>query len=290
MNSGDFEAIAKHSVTVAEFEFNTGIFPSEMAYVLTAIEKNEVDFVIDSGRGPDAFSLLCLQSYQKNSKKKIKVFSLDIESAEDKHFFKHFSNNPDVVLKEGNSFDDIPEIYRCNGEKDWAVIIDGPKHKDQILLSLLVIKHISPKVLALHNSPPGSLQQQILDSNLSGRYYENFQFKEKEFTQLLSLDVTRSRRSLEQSSLLLFCNPTLPSKIPLKLWMEFRVCSFFWTLKIRIKGFGLLYNWIVRLPRMLLWTMPFAKSKGQTFLRSIKKSFNLLLYPTYKRLKRTLEK
>jgi hypothetical protein len=290
MNKSEFEAISSHAVTVAGFEFKTGIFPSEMAFVLTAIEKSDCDFVIDSGRGPDAFSLLCLQGYQKNTIKRPKLFSLDTDSVDDKHFFRDFSDNPDIVLKVGNSFDDIPDLYRENKEGVWAVIIDGPKHEDQILLSLLVIKHMRPRILALRNSPPGSLQQRILDPDHTGRYYEQYAFKENEFIQLLTLNVEQSRRTLEQSSLLLFSNPTLPSRIPHGLWIQFRVCSFFWTLKITISGFTLVYKWIARPARLILWKMPFVKSRVRTIFRRLRKSFILMLYPIYIKFKRAIEK
>ena len=282
MDKSNFESISTNAQLVSKFRFKTGIFPSEMAYLLAAIESQNCTDVIDSGRGPDAFSAIVLNEFLCNNPKIRSVYSIDYAKFIRMKFYTEnvFSKNTKFLI--GNSFDVIPSLYRKGVSSNLAIIIDGPKHKDQILLALLVIRHIRPRVLALHNSPPESFQSAVLNPTNLGQYYENFNFTSESFSKLLKIDVTDSRRTLDQSSLLLFINPDFPRNIPFRINLQLAVLSCLRYLKIKVPYFNQVYRLIVYVPRKVLYKAMSTKVPAVNYFRKIRKRLILLFYPLYK--------
>jgi len=64
------DAIVKAAIQLSDWNLHwtTGISPSEMGFFLGACEKESVELIIESGRGPDAYSTHCLGHYTNQNK------------------------------------------------------------------------------------------------------------------------------------------------------------------------------------------------------------------------------
>jgi hypothetical protein len=230
------ETIHDISELVSQIPFTTGIFPHEMAFLLSQIDSQEEYLIIDSGRGPDAFSTLCLNKFYQN-RPNVKIFSIDWLDFKNMDFYKNNSFQSNLVFIQDNSFNAIPEIKYHNPDSNFVIIIDGPKGFKQILLSLLVIYNLKPSWIALHNINPYGESRKILDPEFKGKYLEDLLFNSKSFDLLKDKDYSLSLRSVEHSSLILIKSPEIPKKLPFYFRISFIMHNILWILKIKIQGF-----------------------------------------------------
>ena len=153
--------------------FETGIFPLEMAYLLEIINHNEINFVVESGRGIDAYSTRVLNRFCNDNK--IEFISIDFKPL---IFHKYYgkirkANRGYSKFISGDSTILLPYLaHKYSKHKNILVLIDGPKDTEQKKLSLEMQKFNID--IALHN--------------VSGK--ENYQFYEdviKPYTEISSL-------------------------------------------------------------------------------------------------------
>lgn len=119
--------------------WKTGIFPLEMAYFLAAAENCKT--IIDSGRGPDAYSTQILDRYVETTG--AKVYSLDFAAPETIHL-----SCKNVTLLTGDAKKMIPTVL---GDDPAALLLDGPKEFTANALSGTAASLFHVKVVAHHN-------------------------------------------------------------------------------------------------------------------------------------------
>jgi hypothetical protein len=121
--------------------FETGIFPLEMAYLLEIISQNEINFVIESGRGIDAYSTRVLNRFCNDHK--IEFISIDFKPIIlHKHYRKlRKANKGNSKFISGDSTILLPYLaHKYSKHKSILVLIDGPKDTEQKKLSLKMQK------------------------------------------------------------------------------------------------------------------------------------------------------
>lgn len=119
--------------------WKTGIFPMEMAYFLAAAENCKT--IIDSGRGPDAYSTQILDRYVETTG--AKVYSTDFAAPESIHL-----SCKNVTLLTGDTKKLMPSVL---GDEPAALLLDGPKEFIANKLSSTAASLFNVKVVAHHN-------------------------------------------------------------------------------------------------------------------------------------------
>jgi len=256
-----------------------------MAYLCSRLQAADIKLILDFGRGPDAYSSIVLNEYV-NQNNEVSYFSVDWNDFSDKEFFGKNQWNSKSKFLVGNAFDVMPSFIKEASlyKGKVAVVIDGPKHKDQVLLALLAIRFLEPKILALHNIYPVSIERMQVDPSKRGKYYEEFEILSNSFKSLLSVDISKSRRSIEQSSLLVLESPDELDNLSWSLKVQLSVLSLGFLFK-RNRLFCSIYAIIVWFPRTLLSTWRNVSPKFLRIRRKLKKTIIVLLHPIYKFLR-----
>ncbi len=117
--------------------FETGIFPLEMAYLLEIIKQNEINFVVESGRGIDAYSSRVLNKFCNAHK--IQFISIDFKPIIFHKYYRKLrkANKGYSKFISGDSVILLPYLaHRYSQHTNMLVLIDGPKKTEQKKLSL----------------------------------------------------------------------------------------------------------------------------------------------------------
>jgi hypothetical protein len=122
-----------------------------MATFLGVCDVMQIKTVIDSGRGPDAYSTHMLGEFSEA--KGISVYSFDLTPVENKYYQNTLARFQHIRLYAGDVFSQLPEVLRqC--EKPVALLVDGPKREEAVRLSLIASIVFDIRIVALHNCPP----------------------------------------------------------------------------------------------------------------------------------------
>ena len=117
--------------------FETGIFPLEMAYLLEIISQNEINFVIESGRGIDAYSTRVLNRFCNDHL--IEFISIDFKPIIFHKYYRKIrkANGGYSKFISGDSTILLPYLaHKYSKHRNILVLIDGPKDTEQKNLSL----------------------------------------------------------------------------------------------------------------------------------------------------------
>jgi len=133
-------------------EWITGIYPSEMAFLLGACDLADVCSIVESGRGTHAYSTKILGEYSRE--KDVRVISLDLEPHSKHAFGKELEKYPRLKCASGDSFSKMPVILEDLQGGQWgpiALLIDGPKQHMANKLSSVACSLYNISVIAHHN-------------------------------------------------------------------------------------------------------------------------------------------
>jgi hypothetical protein len=133
--------------------WKTGIYPSEMATFIGVCDALRIRTVIDSGRGPDAYSTHMLGEYSERAG--VSVYSLDLTPLEQKHYCDSLARFSRLTCLAGDTFEILPGVLRTC-PTPIAMLVDGPKKAPANRLSLVASTLFDVHVVAHHNCPPGA--------------------------------------------------------------------------------------------------------------------------------------
>ncbi len=198
-------------IRTSNIPWMSGIFPAEMAAFMGLCEHENVGCIIDSGRGPHAYSTRLLGMYaQKNN---IPVISMDFQSI-DTHPMRDTLKALPVQCLAGDTFKLMPRALR--GKKRVALLLDGPKFEKANLISSMASILYDVRVVAHHNcflqDPPGKEFAAIFPTAFHHEHLElgpawaEFRQWEKEWASGGEVEDTKMHsigRSFAQSSLVM---------------------------------------------------------------------------------------
>lgn len=134
-------------------KWKTGIYPFEMAVFLGVCDVMKIKTVIDSGRGPDAYSTLVLGEFSELNG--ISVYSFDLTPIEKKHYRESLNRFQKITFLTGDVFVQLPGVLR-ESQGPVALLVDGPKKEDANRLSLIASSVFDIRIVAHHNCPPAA--------------------------------------------------------------------------------------------------------------------------------------
>lgn len=134
--------------------WTTGIYPAEMATFLGLCELQGVRGIIESGRGPDAYSTHILGMYGDHMN--VPVISIDFSPIEDHHFAQSLSKYKSLKCLNGDSFVLMPSSM-ATLPGPIGMLIDGPKKYVANRLSFALSTRFPVRVVAHHNIESASL-------------------------------------------------------------------------------------------------------------------------------------
>ncbi|MFT7616187.1 MAG: hypothetical protein ACI8Y7_001016 [Candidatus Woesearchaeota archaeon] len=158
-----------------------GMFNSELLAVAALIDTHNVDCIIESVRAR-GHSTEVIASYFS----KIPIHSVDYDKNQkgvvySEKRLKHFSN---LRFHYGDSFDVVPRILRRVKAKSVAVVIDGPKGEDAILLALQLATFKQVKIIFIHDLAQSEFERYIAESIFEGSLYTDHVDFVKQFQSL----------------------------------------------------------------------------------------------------------
>lgn len=133
--------------------WNSGIYPAEMAVFLGLCELRGVRTIIESGRGPDAYSTHIIGSYAE--KTGTKAISVDFSSIDAHHYGSQLKSYTALRCESGDAFTVLPKLC-ADAEYPIGLLIDGPKAFQANLLSFGLASSYDIAVVAHHNCEPPS--------------------------------------------------------------------------------------------------------------------------------------
>lgn len=136
-----------------EIEWQTGIYPGEMAAFLGLCDLWGVRSIVESGRGEHAYSSQILGEYSEQ--KDVEIVSIDLSPVEGKGFHERLGRYRNMRYVVGDAFDVLPRaVQGLNGP--IALLLDGPKLQPANRLSLVATIMFDIRVVAHHNCPLSS--------------------------------------------------------------------------------------------------------------------------------------
>ncbi len=213
-------------IQTMRLEWKTGIYPAEMAVFLGMCEYCGIRSIVESGRGPDAYSTHVLGQYADETGSN--VISLDFAAIEKRKFgyaLKKFSH---LQCLTGNVAYLLPKaMKRLQGHV--ALLVDGPKEERANCLTLCACIHYDIRLIAHHNAVPEAPWTIELRKMFPGLFhFEDLglesevqwnQFRNWEREAVSGYEVKDNRgltgRSLSSSSLAL---SVVPSRDSLRSW------------------------------------------------------------------------
>jgi len=199
-------------------QWKTGIYPSEMAFYLGCCSFFETKTIVESGRGPDAYSTFCLGNYATGLPD-ISVESFDFSPINNHHYGDILSKFDSVNFYDGDIFKILPQFLK-NFKRGLSFIIDGPKDELAVDLGLSLISFFKPTFIAFHNMKKGSKFLDYFHKNgFQSIHFEDLDlenynawkdFREYESSLLSGLSLNRS-----------FSESSLVIVVP-----NYQVCSF----------------------------------------------------------------
>jgi hypothetical protein len=136
-----------------EIEWQTGIYPGEMAAFLGLCDLCGVRSIVESGRGEHAYSSQILGEYSEQ--KDVEVVSIDLNPIEGKGFHERLERYRKIRYVVGNAFDVLPRAVQ-GLNAPIALLLDGPKLQPANRLSLVATMMFDIRVVAHHNCPLSS--------------------------------------------------------------------------------------------------------------------------------------
>jgi len=139
-------------IQTMDFPYYIGaVFPSELAYFLFKCEQQQIEHIVESGRGL-GYSTAILASY--GELKGVSVTSIDWEADADlaAQCRENLARFKGLDLQVGDTFQILPSLL---GKNRTALLIDGPKYNEAIYLSSAACAIGNVRVVAHHNTQPG---------------------------------------------------------------------------------------------------------------------------------------
>lgn len=128
--------------------WKTGIYPLEMAAFLTACEYAGACTIVESGRGPDAYSTRILGMYSDVTG--MPVVSIDKAKPDPYYWYEDMWQHMNLTLLTGDSLQLLPKAVG----KKTALLLDGPKMEQANFLSYCASLRFDIVLTAHHNCPP----------------------------------------------------------------------------------------------------------------------------------------
>lgn len=167
-------------------EWITGIFPGEMAAFLGLCDEQNVQTIIESGRGRDAYSTQILGEYAL--KTNIQIVSMDFSKITDENFHARMEKYKSYIdFLSGDAFSVTPRAFK-NKKGPFALLLDGPKQEPANRLSLTASALWDVAVVAHHNTPPNTAW---------GKEFSNF-FPDAFYYESLGLDNRKEWRAFKE--------------------------------------------------------------------------------------------
>lgn len=131
--------------------WKTGIFPSEMAVFLGMCSVAKIRGIVDSGRGPHAYSTHVLGEFANATG--AQILSLDFASPDTKGYGDSLRRYTRVRCMDGDAFELLPAEMPAL-PAPVALLVDGPKTFTANRLSLVLSVVWDVPIVAHHNCPP----------------------------------------------------------------------------------------------------------------------------------------
>ena len=122
-------------------KWKTGIYPSEMAFYLGCCSFFETKIIVESGRGPDAYSTFCLGNYSSGLPD-VSVKSFDFCPIHEQYYCDTLSKFDSLNFYNGDIFKILPQVLKYF-KSGLAFLIDGPKGELAVDLGLSLISFLS---------------------------------------------------------------------------------------------------------------------------------------------------
>lgn len=215
-------------IQTAPVPWVTGIYPAEMAAFLGLCQACGIKSILESGRGPDAYSTHILGMYADLSGEP--VVSIDFAPIETMKFGPQLKAYRNLRCLAGSVATVLPKAMpTLHGPV--ALLIDGPKEDRANCLSLCASMQYHVGVIAHHNATPETPWAQALQRIFPGLFrYEELQldsdprwqkFREWEHQAVHGYEIDDKRgfagRQLDQSSLAM---AVVPDRSQLRPWMK----------------------------------------------------------------------
>lgn len=146
----DINRVLAWAERLKQLPWKTGIYPAEMAIFLGLCEQEGVKTIIESGRGPDAYSTQAIGMYTEQHPN-VRAHSVDVFHPRRFHYRPLLKKYSRLRCWTGNAFRWVPLITMFT-RKPIALLVDGPKAHAAVKLSASVRQRI--RVVAHHNTPP----------------------------------------------------------------------------------------------------------------------------------------
>lgn len=135
-------------------DWETGIYPGEMAAFLAQCEAAGVASIIESGRGLHAYSTRVLGEYAERTGATVISIDMDSDPAVAAQCRKELAKYRHVSCLTGDAFQAFPDAAaRLPGP--IGVLLDGPKGHAANRLAAVAAVLYPVRVLAVHNADPG---------------------------------------------------------------------------------------------------------------------------------------
>lgn len=128
--------------------WKTGVYPSEMAFFLGACDALGIRSIVDSGRGPDAYSTHVLGEFSERTG--VDVISIDLAPAEARHYAASLARYKRLSCLAGDAFALLPQVLR-RAVAPAAILVDGPKKHEANRLSLVASALFDVHLVGHHN-------------------------------------------------------------------------------------------------------------------------------------------
>ena len=200
----------------------------------------ETKIIVESGRGPDAYSTFCLGNYSSGLPD-VSVKSFDFCPIHEQYYCDTLSKFDSLNFYNGDIFKILPQVLKYF-KSGLAFLIDGPKGELAVDLGLSLISFFKPILIAFHNMQKGSKFldnfhkngfQSIHFEDLNLVNYKEWKdFRDYESSLLSGLSLNRS---FSESSLVVIvpnyqeCSfePTIRSKAVTKYWRKSTSSMFY---------------------------------------------------------------
>lgn len=170
--------------------WKTGIYPSEMATFLALCDHVGIKGIVESGRGPDAYSTELLGWY--GDQQQVTSVSLDFAPIAEFGYGERLESFSSLHCLNGNSIHLLPRALRMSGTPA-ALLVDGPKGHMANNFSASAASRYPLRIVAHHNCVPGSTLYEEFSRAFPGAFH-------LEDLQLEKLDAWNEFKSWEKSA------------------------------------------------------------------------------------------
>lgn len=136
-------------------DWETGIYPGEMAAFLALCDHAGVVTIVESGRGLHAYSTQVLGGYAEQTGARVVSIDMETDSAAAAHCRARLARYPSVTCLAGDAFEVFPDAMSL-AAGPAALLLDGPKDFGANRLSLTASLLYPISVIGHHNADPGT--------------------------------------------------------------------------------------------------------------------------------------